>query len=102
MSLQLTDIQIEASNNPKCPHLPSKEGDAFMEGYKEAAKKFQKGYRKAAKNFQKDMELFITEIDKTMVFSTMREGEIYDIQQIFRKYGYHYDDTLQRWAKRED
>lgn len=84
MNLQLTDSQLKLFSS-------SKEQKAFKQGYKEAVKKFQK-----------DMELFITEIDKTMVFSTMREGEIYDIQQIFRKYGYHYDETLQRWAKRED
>ena len=37
---------------------------------------------------QEQIENLINEIDKTMVLSNMREYEICDIQDIFRKYGF--------------
>lgn len=42
----------------------------------------------------------ITDADRVMCFSTMREGEIYDVQEVFRKHGYKYSDDLQGWEPR--
>jgi preprotein translocase subunit Sss1 len=45
-------------------------------------------------NFINKMQDMVTEIDKWMCTkSTLREGEIYDIQQFFKKYGFNYDEN---------
>lgn len=53
------------------------------------------------KFMQDEICRMITDADKTMVFSTMREGEIYDVQEVFRKYGYRYSDKLQGWEPKD-
>ncbi len=43
---------------------------------------------KHIKELEAQIEKMINEVDKTMVLSNMRECEIYDIQEIFRKYNF--------------
>jgi len=53
---------------------------------------YDKGYiagaTEATKELKEQIEKMVNEIDKTMVLSNMRECEICDIQDIFRKYGF--------------
>lgn len=52
--------------------------------------------KKENNEFRTKMENMVTEIDKFMCLkSTLREGEIYDIQEFFRKYGFYYDHNSQ-------
>ena len=46
------------------------------------------------------IEKMINEIDKTMITSNMREREIYDIQEIFRKYNFRRDSN-NKWELKE-
>ena len=48
---------------------------------------------------QEQIEKMINEIDKTMVFSNMRECEICDIQNIFRKYNFRWNND--KWEIKE-
>ncbi len=45
-------------------------------------------WKEKHRKLQERIEKMINEIDKTMVLSNMRECEICDIQDIFRKYGF--------------
>ena len=51
-------------------------------------------------NLKKRIEKMINEIDKTMIISNMREREIYDIQEIFRKYNFRRDSN-DKWELKE-
>lgn len=55
---------------------------------------------KRIKELKQQIEKMINEIDKTMCLSNMREREIYDIQEIFRKYGYRRNDS-DKWELAE-
>ena len=48
MGLEFTDLQLEASEHPRCPPLPSENGHYFMVGYEAAADK----YRAIIKSFE--------------------------------------------------
>lgn len=52
------------------------------------------------KELEQKIEKMINEIDKTLILSTMREGEICDIQDIFRKYGFKRNDN-DKWEIKE-
>lgn len=47
------------------------------------------------------IEKMVNEIDKTMCLSNMREREIYDIQEIFRKYNFKRDSN-DKWEIKEN
>lgn len=53
------------------------------------------------KLMQDEICKLITDADRVMCFSTMREGEIYDVQEVFRRHGYKYSDELQGWEPRD-
>ena len=40
MGMQFSKYELEASEHPQCPQLPSTEGNYFLEGYEAAAKKY--------------------------------------------------------------
>lgn len=42
MGFQFTKIQLEATENPNCPQLPSIKGDYFIQGYEVAVKKYKR------------------------------------------------------------
>ena len=62
--------------------------------------------RKAVRELRENNRLkaqigeMINEIDKTMILSNMREREIYDIQEIFRKYNFRRDSN-DKWEFKE-
>ena len=47
------------------------------------------------------IEKMINEIDKTMCLSNMREREIFDIQEIFRKYNFRRNSN-DKWEIKEN
>ena len=62
------------------------------------------GERQSEKKIEElkaQIEKMINEIDKTMCLSNMREREIYDIQQIFRKYDFRRDSN-DKWEIKEN
>jgi hypothetical protein len=52
MGFQFTKIQLEATENPNCPQLPSMKGDYFIQGYEVAVKK----YKRKITNLEKENE----------------------------------------------
>lgn len=49
---------------------------------------------------KQQIEKMINEIDKIMCLSNMREREIYDIQEIFRKYNFKRNSN-DKWEMKE-
>ena len=72
---------------------------AYLSGAEEV-KEENKKLKKQIKNLEGQIEKMINEIDKTMVTSNMREREIYDIQEIFRKYDFRRNDN-DKWELKE-
>lgn len=64
-------------------HVEPQNMTALFEQVEEEVKQEQR-----VKELEEQIEKMINEIDKTMVLSNMRECEICDIQDIFRKYGF--------------
>lgn len=72
--------------------------------YKKAESKKDIIIRKQKKQImelKQQIEEMINEIDKTMCLSNMREREIYDIQEIFRKYNFRRDSN-NKWEMKEN
>lgn len=56
---------------------------------------------KRIKELEQQIEKMINEIDKTMCLSNMREREIFDIQEIFRKYNFRRNSN-DKWELKND
>lgn len=67
------------------PEYTVKDSEACLSPYIDI---FEAGIEIATKELEAQIEKMVNEIDKTMVLSNMRECEICDIQDIFRKYGF--------------
>ena len=68
--------------------------------YEHALEEFIKGIvAEETKELEAQIEKMINEIDRTMVLSNMRECEICDIQDIFRKYGFNRNEGKWEFVK---
>lgn len=82
------------------PSPKSDEEEFYVSCIKIACVEMAEQLQQENNHFKQQIEKMINEIDKTMVISNMREREIYDIQEIFRKYNFRRDDN-DKWELKE-
>ena len=73
---------------------------AYELGYKDGVTETTKKLEHKNNCLKEQIEKMINEIDKTIITSNMREREIYDIQEIFRKYDFRRNDN-DKWELKE-